>query len=215
VNEGDSDYAKGAYRESTRKYQEALALDAENPALPEKIQRAQDAMASTLKNQVSDLIKQGDSYYASGAYDNAIDEYQKGLKLDPENSVLKNKLQQAQLKKQVDDLIEEGDSHYTKGGYDVAIGEYQRGLNLDPHNSVLEGRIQRTRKKQIDTLMKLGDSDRGNGNYEQAIEKYRKALALDPNNEKLAQRIKQATSAEAWEQQHALKPGSPPAHPKN
>jgi tetratricopeptide (TPR) repeat protein len=222
VNEGDSDYAKGAYRESTRKYQEALVLDPENPALPEKIQRAQDAFAragldipGALKKQVNDLIKQGDSYCATGAYDEAINEYKKGLNLDPENSVLKNKLQQAQLKKQVDDLIEEGDSHYAKGGYDVAIGEYQRGLNLDPHNSVLEGRIQRTRKKQIDTLMKLGDSDRGNGNYEQAIEKYRKALALDPNNEKLAQRIKQATSAEAWEQQHALKPGSPPAHPRN
>ena len=224
VNEGDSDYAKGAYRESTRKYQEVLALDPENPALPEKIQRAQDAFAAragsdiagALKKQVNDLIKQGDSYCATGAYDEAINEYKKGLNLDAENSVLKNKLQQAQLKKQVDDLIEEGDSHYAKGGYDVAIGEYQKGLTLDPNNSVLEGRIQRTRKKQIDTLMKLGDSDREHSHYDEAIAKYRKALSLDPNNQVLAKRITQATNAEEWEKEHGtLKPGSLAAHPKN
>ena len=224
VNEGDSDYAKGAYRESTRKYQEALALDPENPALPEKIQRAQDAFAAragsdiagALKKQVNDLIKQGDSYCATGAYDEAINEYKKGLNLDPENSVLKNKLQQAQLKKQVNDLREEGDSHYAKGGYDVAIGEYQKGLTLDPNNSVLEGRIQRTLKKQIDTLMKLGDSDREHSHYDEAIAKYRKALSLDPNNQVLAKRITQATNAEEWEKEHGtLKPGSLAAHPKN
>jgi tetratricopeptide (TPR) repeat protein len=216
VNEGDSEYYKGAYGESKRKYQEALALDAENPALPEKIQRAQDAMAGTFKNQVSDLIKQGDSYYASGAYDNAIDEYQKGLELDPENSALKEKLRQARLEKQLGDLINRGDSHYASGAYDEAIDEYQKGFTLDPNNSVLKGRIQRVRKKQIDTLTRQGDSDREHSHYDEAIAKYRKALALDPNNQVLAKRITQATNAEEWEKEHGtLKPGALTAHPKN
>ena len=161
IKQGDSYYARGAYGESIRKYQEALALDPENPVLQEKIQRAQDA----LKKQVSDLIKQGDSYYASGACDKAIGEYRKGLSLAPENSFLQERIQRAcsatpggpsaepprhspPASPHVDPnkiaaAIALGDIYYNRAEYDMAIAEYKKGLRLEPSNRDLRNRLQR------------------------------------------------------------------------
>jgi tetratricopeptide (TPR) repeat protein len=145
--------------------------------------RAQHAAADALMKQMSDLMNRGDWYLASSKYDQAITEYQNGLNLDRENSVLKEKLQRAQLMKQVGDLMNRGDSNFASARYDQAIAEYQKGLNLDGENSVLKEKLQQAQlKKQVGDLMNRGDSNFASARYDQAIAEYQRALHLDPEN---------------------------------
>jgi tetratricopeptide (TPR) repeat protein len=153
IRQGDSHCANGEYDKGISEYQKGLTLDPENPVLLQKIQRARDAAngalekqerdaaARTLESQVGGLINEANSYYASGRYDQAIAEYQKAQRLDPDDSlllgnILQGKIQRAR-QKQIGALIKRGDSYYDNGSYDQAIDQYNRALDLDPNNQAL------------------------------------------------------------------------------
>ena len=50
-------------------------------------------------------IAMGDLYYDRGDYDSAISEYQKGLRADPTNKTLQNKIQNAKKAKAAEERL--------------------------------------------------------------------------------------------------------------
>ena len=54
---------------------------------------------------VKAAIAMGDLYYDRGDYDSAIAEYRKGLKADPSNSTLKDKIQTARKAKAAEERL--------------------------------------------------------------------------------------------------------------
>lgn len=100
-------------------------------------------------------ISKGDSYYAKGAYDQALRAYQNGLNLDPENPNLLSRIERTR-KKLVVTLVKQSDSDYENGQYDQAIGQYQRALALDPNNQEIVQKLNKTKnaKDTVDLLLK-------------------------------------------------------------
>jgi len=158
IRQGDSFYAKAEYDKAISEYQKSLTLDPDNAVLSEKIQRARDAAAAALERQeraatagaletqVGDLISQGDSYYAARRYDQAIAQYQRALRLDPDNSLLLGSIIQGKIQRvrqnQIGALTKRGDTYYQNGSYDQAIDQYKKALDLDPNNQALVQKIQ-------------------------------------------------------------------------
>jgi tetratricopeptide (TPR) repeat protein len=108
---------------------------------------------STKAAEASSAGLQGDAYYERGLYTKAVNEYQKGLDVDPQNVELRNKVERARraqtkLEGDVTSAGSQGDAFYEEGAYEKAIREYQRGLSLDPSNGVLQKKINRARRAQ-------------------------------------------------------------------
>jgi tetratricopeptide (TPR) repeat protein len=137
VKQGDSYYEQGAYGEAIGEYRKALSLDPGNAVPQERLQRAREAP----ERQASDLMSQGDSYYEIGGYGQAIRAYQKALVLDPQDSVLQQRLQRAR-RKQIDSLMASADRCYENAQYDKAIEQYQKALALDRNNQQLVKKIK-------------------------------------------------------------------------
>jgi cytochrome c-type biogenesis protein CcmH/NrfG len=55
--------------------------------------------------KISAAIKLGDFFLDRGAYDNAIQEYQNGLNLDPTNPALKARIERAQRAKAAEERL--------------------------------------------------------------------------------------------------------------
>lgn len=54
---------------------------------------------------VKAALATGDLFYTRGDYDNAIAEYQKGLRADPPNTVLREKIQAARRAKAAEERL--------------------------------------------------------------------------------------------------------------
>jgi tetratricopeptide (TPR) repeat protein len=106
---GDNFYENGQYDNAINAYQAGLNLDPSNGPLLQALRRARTAKAAEEKfnstnaanrlQQIEAAKRQGDNYFENGQYDNAINAYQGGLKLDPSNAQLQQALQRAQTAK--------------------------------------------------------------------------------------------------------------------
>ena len=98
ISQGNSDYTGGRYDRAIAEYQKALGLDPENSLLLRNI--LQGKIQRARQNQIGAQMKQGDSYYQDGDYDQAIDQYKRALALDPNNQTLTQKIQHANSAKE-------------------------------------------------------------------------------------------------------------------
>jgi tetratricopeptide (TPR) repeat protein len=96
----------------------------------------------------------GDARQAKGQYDEAIAEYRKALRLEPENAAVHFGL---------------GKIYYNeKQLYHEAVAEYEQAIQLDP--------------KFIDAHMNLADLYQEKGLYQEAIARYDQVLSIDPRH---------------------------------
>jgi tetratricopeptide (TPR) repeat protein len=139
TGQGDSAQASGDNQHAIEQYQSALALEPDNLDVREKIDKARAA----LKKQIGALIGQGDAYYASHQYAQALAQYQAARNLDSNSSGLgqKVKLARGALKQQIDTAISDGDGSYRTGDYDSAISQYQNAQALGATNQDLGPKI--------------------------------------------------------------------------
>ena len=93
TSQPSSESAQEAPREATSTRASARASEA---------QRAAAAQRSKLLNAA---LQQGDIYYENGQYDNAIREYEKGLKLDPSNALLRQRIRRARTAKATEESL--------------------------------------------------------------------------------------------------------------
>ena len=93
----------------------------------------------------------GTAYYHSGAYDLAIADYDRALRIDPQRA---------------DALVNRGVAYRDKGDYERAIEDYDRAIWLKPGST--------------EAFYNRGLASKSTDDYEQAIKDYDAALGLDP-----------------------------------
>jgi tetratricopeptide (TPR) repeat protein len=94
----------------------------------------------------------GNAYSEKKDYEEAIANYNKAIKLDPNNDLVYNS---------------RGNANYFKGDYDRAIADYNKAIKLDPNNDVWYNN--------------RGWAYYRKGDYDRAIADYNKAIKLDPD----------------------------------
>ena len=106
-------------------------------------------------------------------FENAEEEYNQALKLDPSNDIAQRGLQSLQndkLKLQASKLVEAALKLQSEGKYSEAINQYVKAIEITPSDTKLHYNIG-TAFQTID-------------DFEHAEKAYKKSLELDPNNEK-------------------------------
>jgi tetratricopeptide (TPR) repeat protein len=97
-------------------------------------------------------IKSGLSCYQKGDYNEAIKQFQKALKLNPEKAEIHYNL---------------GLTYQAKGLFDKAIEEYRKALELNPEDAEAHNN--------------LGIIYYNQGSYQKAIEEFNHALSINPD----------------------------------
>jgi serine/threonine protein kinase len=64
------------------------------------------ATAAESAKQVNAAVQQGDVYYENGQYDNALREYEKGLKADPSSALLRQRIRRAETAKATEESLQ-------------------------------------------------------------------------------------------------------------
>ncbi|UXM84991.1 tetratricopeptide repeat protein [Methanococcus aeolicus] len=118
---------------------------------------------------------EGDKYYNSSKYDEAIKCYDKALELNPNDTTILNKKSQALAKSEekeklekIYNLVLKGNDATNNSDYKTALKYYNEALKIDPN-------ITSIWNNKGNSLYYLG-------RYSESIECYNKALQLDPNN---------------------------------
>ena len=104
-------------------------------------------------------------------YDQALDEYNLALQLDPNNASI---------------LVNLGTAYQAKGDFASAIAKYQQALQLDPNSSSAKQGLQtassQNQDKQLKDISTAGDDLFKQGKYDEALQKYKQLLDLNPKN---------------------------------
>ena len=100
-----------------------------------------------------DYFLRGCSYHDSGMYSEAVEYYQKAIKLESDF---------------LEAFINLGVAYYQLGKYSKAIDAYEKAVYLDPHSSSIYN--------------KLGSAYIIHGRFSNALESFKKATEIDPEN---------------------------------
>ncbi len=104
-------------------------------------------------------------------YDQALDEYNLALQLDPNNANI---------------LVNLGTAYQAKGDFANAVARYQQALQIDPNNANAKQGLQtasaQNQDKQLKDISSTGDDLFKQGKYDEALQKYKQLLDINPKN---------------------------------
>jgi len=116
-------------------------------------------------------INSGVDLQSRQLYDQALDEYNLALQLDPNNASI---------------LVNLGTAYQAKGDFDNATVRYKQALQLDPNNSSAKQGLQtasaQSQDKQLKDISTAGDILFKQGKYDEALQKYKQLLDLNPQS---------------------------------
>lgn len=151
--------------------------------------------------------KEGDYYFSLGQYASALVEYNESLKLNPDNELLKLKIEKTkkQLGKENTSalgyrLYREGKSLFEKGEYTKAISKWEEALIALPNFTLVKLEIEKAKRlikeqedaetlnrmfaDQIQNFFKVADYNYKNNNFVEALFQIESILEMDPHNRK-------------------------------
>lgn len=160
------------------------------PAEPPKPAPAKLSLSEGQQRIVKNYLDAGDKYGGQKRYDDAMRAYSNALRLDPDNTLVLNRM---------------GVAHFRKRQYDTAIQYYSKALQADPNYAtayfnrgwayLTKGKTADLRNAvadytsglQLDPKNDLSYANRGLcyrklGKLEEAITDYKKAIGLAPKN---------------------------------
>ena len=105
-----------------------------------------------------DYLRRGNELSFSGEFEQAVDEYEQALKLEPEN---------------VDLLSNLGVAYYNLGQLDKAIDQYSKAIEIAPGDADIRSNLAAAFVQQYQTSGSLD-------HLEKALEEYQTAVELDP-----------------------------------
>jgi len=100
----------------------------------------------SIQKEASKHIRAGRRLYRQGAYEKAIEEFQKALSLKPNDRTAKRFIKKAETKI-AEKYIKTGKRYYKKRMYEDAIVEFQKAVAIMPHNRSAKKLIKNTEKK--------------------------------------------------------------------
>ncbi len=167
VNIGTAYQAKEDYKSAIEQYNEALKIDPNNAAAQQGLKTAGAAQQDKVLAQTS---KAADDAFKAGRYDEAIQQYEQLLKMNP---------------KDAETHFDLGATLQAKKDYDAAMAEYRTAASLDPSNAAYTKALDTVMDLKAAPIIDAAVKAHQNKDYPSAITQYKQALDLRPNNASL------------------------------
>ncbi len=167
VNMGTAYQAKEDYKSAIDNYNQALKLDPANTAAQQGLKTAGAAQQDKILAQTS---KTADDLFKQGRYDEAIQQYEQLLKMNPRDAATHFDL---------------GATFQAKKDYDAAMAEYRTAASIDPTNAAYTKALDTAMDLKAAPIIDSAVKAHQNKDYENAISLYKQALELRPNNASL------------------------------
>lgn len=164
------------YNEALVCYEKALTIDPKNKDAKNNKQSALKVIKLLKNSKLSDgYFTQGYDLYMKNKYQEALQYFNKALKLNPKNEKAKDHKQYTleilktnKLEEQENNYVNRGNELSLSGQYNDAILNYESALKIDPNNAV--------------AWLGKAYAYHSLGKYDVAIGCYTKVLELDPTN---------------------------------
>ncbi|MDD5131052.1 MAG: PorV/PorQ family protein [bacterium] len=158
---------------------------------------------------VNALIKSGDGFAEQGLYAEAIKEYQKVLKINPDHLTANKRISDTQLtvRALIREHYDKAEGSYKSGDKTNAVKEFWQVLRLDPSNTSARNYLDKIKQEEKPAqVSKKIDEKKINQMYYRAADLYLKGqyqetvmacnelLAIDPTNENAAKLVTKAQS---------------------
>ena len=214
VKAGNELFAQKKYKESISKYEGALNLKRDEKLPQAQIDKAK-AEITRLEQQEKDYlvsVAKGESLMANLKFSEAIQEFEKALKLKPQEALPKEKIafskgEIARLK-EIDERyrqqMEAGIKAFGEKKYSVALTKLKEAQTTKPLEkkpqeliAKVENAIAEAEKleEEYQNTLKKADELLAAKEYDNAISSYSKALTLKPNEPLPKQKIEEAKEA--------------------
>ena len=210
ISSGDKEYAKKEYIKAKTYYQEALRLRPKDASAKSKLDNTLQKIREENKKEelFFEHIDNGDNFYSNNELDKALAEYNKALKIFPNDEYALGKKQEITtiLKDEKDkldsfnEMITLGDKLLKQEKYAEAVMQYESALKLYPNNSAAKTKYQDAKSKKEVYDLKVSEFDRlcAQGQeftlrkkYAEAIDAYEQALQLFPDETDISNKVKE------------------------
>ncbi len=187
--------SEGKTYEAIEAYYRVLALDDQNQQALNKVtvlfdKARQDMLREANEGYTDQLIESqlelGDSYYEQGQYENAEQQYDLALILNPDNQHAQNRLEAIEEARQarITTLNSRVDSQIAAGNYESALSSVSEVLSIDPDNRQALNSRQRIAKlveasEYLNEALKYFDE----ADYARSLALADSALAANPESE--------------------------------
>ncbi len=202
-------YRKGDLSGALAEYQRVLAWDAQNSDAQAKIESITQEINKRLvaniaaeksRTLIEAHIKSGLEYRKRSKYNLAIEEFERILKLDPQNEEAKRQL--GSLRKLLQDEIgtirRRAKEDMTLENFVGAIEEYNRLLDYLPGDPEAEKGLQlASQRVQVSEYTRKGVEKFEAGEYKGAILEFNSILKIDPGNQMAKDYLQKAISKSA------------------
>ncbi|KAF0983662.1 hypothetical protein FDP41_007577 [Naegleria fowleri] len=230
--EGNKRYKKGSYKKAAECYSKAIELDpsqapiyTNRAACYLQLQQYKKVIEDALKAQQLDskfakaYLRAGQGYLQMGKTKEAKEQFELGLKIEPNSDLLKKERDTAV---KIEKHLENAKNFLSQGLYKEASAEIDLALQLAPHSTILKlVKIESliglrefdTAAKEASTILRDVDSNNSDalflrgqalyyaGNTDSGLNHITQALNLDPDNQKCIQFRKQIKKIEALKEE--------------
>lgn len=181
-------YGKGDYVKAVREWEKILKLYPGYPQTEEGIRKSrvkvkQKTQEGKRRRMIKDYIEKGIKYYKEGEYKMAVEEWEKGLGLDPYNAGCLE-----QINKLLDKFLKRGSELYDSGEYKAAIEKWRKVLKIKPENKKAKNLIRKVKKElaeKVDIFYKNGTKKYSEGDYLGAISWWERGLKSMPGHKEM------------------------------
>ncbi|GEM_PF-633003 len=196
--------SEGNYKSAIDEIDKLLLIDSNN----QQAEALRKSYVSLYQNQIRDLKLKAYSLYKQKEYPEAYGEYQTLSELNPDDPVVRGRINEISNKLQAALHFKRGLQLYNDGNYSLSEVEFKMAFDYDPKDKTSLDYLNRSREKisGTTTLEKLKeDSDiwklyldgikaYQNGDFQSAIKLWRKVLDKYPTNINAIRNIRQAES---------------------
>jgi len=140
---------QGRYEEASGKYQILIDMHPTSP-LVEKAKKEIKSCEKLLK-EIKLSLEEGNKFLETDKFTKAMEKFQIILKLQPYNTMAKEKLELAKQGK-INWLINQGDKYSSREQFTKGINLYKKVYEIDPTNSIVASRIRTAEAKRETTF---------------------------------------------------------------
>jgi tetratricopeptide (TPR) repeat protein len=185
------------YDEAADAFDQAFRIDP-------KDSNAAVGKAQAIDRAIDTHMEKANGFLLNNQYSDAISEWQKVLKYQPDNKQAQDFITDAhtKLSVEVDRHYTSGMNYYKKGKALQALSEWNMALEMDPTNSQVQEAINKTKvniKDKIKALVEEGDELYQEKDYAGASQKYILASNISPNNAGVKSRLKKLKTQQGTE----------------
>ena len=210
MSKGDKEFSNKEYIKAKTYYQEALRLKPNDTSAKNKLNNTlQKIREETKKEELFfEHIDKGDNFYSNNDLNQALEEYNKALKIfSKDEYALGKKLEISTILKDEKDRLDSfnekislGDRLMQSEKYAEAVLQYESALEVYPNNSAAKSKYLDAKNKKEAYDTKITEFDRLNTQgqeftlrkkYAEAISAYEQALQLFPKDKEIPGKINQ------------------------